>query len=79
MSAGNGSGPSFAADIHPLFREGDREAMEFAFDLFAYEDVRENAEAILERLEDGSMPCDGAWPDDRIELFRAWIDAGLAP
>lgn len=79
MSAGNGSGPSFAADIRPLFREDDREAMEFAFDLFEYEDVRDNAAAILERLEDGSMPCDGEWPEEQVARFRAWIDAGLAP
>ena len=79
MSAGNGSRPSFAADIRPLFREDDREAMEFAFDLFEYEDVRENAAAILERLEDGSMPCDGEWPEEQVARFRAWIDAGLAP
>ena len=79
MSAANGAGLSFGADIRPLFREDDREAMEFAFDLFAYDDVRENAGAILERLEDGSMPCDGEWPDEQIALFRAWIDAGLPP
>jgi hypothetical protein len=79
VSAGNGSGPSFAADIRPLFRADDREAMEFAFDLFSFEDVRDNAAGILERLEDGSMPCDDTWPDEQIELFRTWIDAGLAP
>jgi hypothetical protein len=66
----------FEDDIKPLFREGDREAMEFAFDLWSYEDVSSNAAEILERLEDGSMPCDGAWPEDRIAVFRAWIDAG---
>jgi hypothetical protein len=22
------------------------------------------------------MPCDGAWPADRIAVFRQWIDAG---
>lgn len=71
--------PSFERDIRPLFREEDREAMEFAFDLHAYDDVRENAGAILERLEDGSMPCDGEWPEEQVARFRAWIDAGIAP
>ncbi len=28
------SAPSFARDIKPLFRERDREAMDFAFDLW---------------------------------------------
>ncbi len=73
------SAPSFAGDIRPLFREEDAEAMDFAFDLRSYEDVRENSAEILERVEDGSMPCDGEWPDERVQLFRSWIDAGMAP
>jgi hypothetical protein len=71
--------PSFAADIAPLWREKDVESMLFAFDLRSYEDVRQNAEEIQERLEDGSMPCDQEWPEERVALFRAWIDAGMAP
>ena len=66
----------FEADIRPLFRPEDVEEMSWAFDLASYDDVKENAEAIYERLTDGSMPCDGAWPEERIETFRAWIDAG---
>ena len=68
--------PSFQIDIRPLFRDGDVDAMEFAFDLRSYEDVQENAEQIYERLEDGSMPCDGEWPEEQVALFRTWIDAG---
>ena len=68
--------PSFAQDIRPLFRDDDRDAMDWAFDLHDYDSVRGNAGAILERLEDGSMPCDGEWPPEQIERFRAWIDAG---
>jgi hypothetical protein len=71
--------PSFARDIASLFREGDVESMLFAFDLREYEDVRENADEIHERLDDGTMPCDEEWPADRVALFRAWIDAGMAP
>ena len=70
------SAPGFAKDIQPLFREEDREAMEFVFDLWNYNDVREHAEDILERLEDGTMPCDGEWPEEQIHLFRRWIDGG---
>jgi hypothetical protein len=22
------------------------------------------------------MPCDGVWPADQVQRFRAWIDAG---
>jgi hypothetical protein len=71
--------PSFAQDIRPLFRDEDVEAMEFAFDLRAYEDVKTYAAGIYERLTDGSMPCDGPWPAEQIALFRRWIDEGHEP
>jgi hypothetical protein len=66
----------FDENIKPLFREGDRNAMRFAFDLWSAADVSSNADAILGRLEAGTMPCDGAWPVERIDVFRRWIDAG---
>lgn len=72
-------GPGFERDVRPLFREDDVDSMSFAFDLRSYDDVRANAEEIYERLADGSMPCDGAWPDDDVRRFRAWIDAGMNP
>jgi hypothetical protein len=68
--------PSFARDIRPLFRDKDVEEMRFAFDLSNNDDVKTNAAGIYERLADGSMPCDGAWPDDQIWLFRQWMDEG---
>ncbi len=71
--------PGFEVDIKPLFREKDKRAMDSWFDLWSYGDVKENAEAILERLEEGDMPCDGAWMDERLELFRSWMTAGMAP
>ena len=46
------------------------------FRSWSYEDVSRNAEAIAERLQDGSMPCDGAWPPERIVVFRRWVEAG---
>ncbi len=66
-------------DIKPLFREKDQQRMSFAFDLHSYQDVKENAEAILERLEEGDMPCDGAWPDEDVQRFRSWLDTGALP
>jgi len=68
--------PSFAQDIKPLFREEDREAMDYVFDLWSYNDVSTHAENIFERLDDGSMPCDEPWSAEQIQLFRRWIDAG---
>jgi Ferritin-like len=67
---------NFEDDIKPLFRERDRESMEFAFDLWSVDDVSTHADAILARLEAGTMPCDGAWPAERVAVFRRWIDAG---
>ena len=68
--------PSFAADIRPLFRDMDVETMMDWFDLSSHDDVKANAALILERVEDGSMPCDGGWSDEQIALFRAWKDGG---
>ena len=67
---------SFAEDIKPLFRERDRESMKWAFDLWSHDDVTANGDAILGRLRDGSMPCDGTWPEEQIELFQRWVDSG---
>src|SRR3954471_5475802 len=67
---------TFSQHIRPLFRERDRESMTFAFDLWDYDDVAGHSDAILGRLDDGTMPCDSAWPDAQIKLFRDWISAG---
>lgn len=69
---------SFATHIAPLFRERDRRSMLFAFDLASYDDVSEQAAAILERLDQGTMPCDGAWPEECVSVFRRWVEAGKA-
>jgi len=67
---------SYERDIRPLFRPRDVGSMRRFFDLSSLGDVQANADKILERLEGGSMPCDGAWPNDQIELFRSWVAAG---
>ena len=70
---------SFERDVRPLFRERDRGSMlDVAnFDLWVRDDVAEHSQAILERLENGSMPCDQSWPAERIAVFRRWMDAGM--
>jgi hypothetical protein len=50
--------------------------MKWAFDLWSRDALAGNAEAILARLRDGTMPCDGAWSNDRIALFQDWVEAG---
>ena len=67
---------SFATHIKPLFRQRDRQSMKFAFDLWSYDDVAPRADDILGRLRDGSMPCDGAWEDEKVQVFQRWIESG---
>jgi hypothetical protein len=71
--------PSFDADIKPLFREFDRSAMTFMFDLWDHADVKANVSAILAAVQGGDMPCDDTWPPEWIELFRRWIEGGCPP
>ncbi len=75
MSA-NGESISFDQHIKPLFRERDRESMLSSFDLWSHADVARLSDSILARLRDGSMPCDGAWPDEQVTLFQSWVAAG---
>ena len=70
---------SFERDIRPLFRDSDIQAMEFAFDLGSFDDVRQHADGIYKVLSDGSMPCDGAWGADDVARFKAWMDGGCKP
>ncbi len=72
---------SFAQDIRPLFRDKDVQSMQriAKFNLSKYEDVRTRASEIYQRLSEGSMPCDGAWPKENIGKFKQWIEDGMAP
>ncbi len=69
--------PTFTADVRPLFRPRDVNAMRQAFDLTVYADVKKHAQEILTRLEDGSMPCDNPWPPQDVDLFRNWVKNGM--
>ena len=60
----------FEQRIKPLFRERDRDSMR------SLEDVSTHADAILNSLDAGRMPCDGTWPAERVAVLRRWIDAG---
>lgn len=79
MESSQGSAVSFERDVRPLFRERDRETMlgVAEFDLWRWDDVAGRSADILARLEDGSMPCDQAWPDEQVALFRRWVETGM--
>jgi CDGSH-type Zn-finger protein len=69
---------SFAQHIKPLFRDKDRQSMSFVFDLWSYVDVSANAAAILDRVRNGTMPCDGTWSAEKVAVFQRWSESGRA-
>ena len=48
-------------------------------DLWSGSDVQAHQNAILKRLRDGTMPCDGAWPPEQVAVFQRWMASGSAP
>ena len=52
---------------------------DYGLDLSSYADVKGKAQAIYATLLNGSMPCDGAWPKERVATFKRWMDEGMAP
>jgi hypothetical protein len=71
------AGLSFERDIRPLFRDKDRNRMLFKFDLFKYDDVKQNAGDILDVVSSGRMPCDIPWDSSKVAKFKDWMDGGL--
>jgi hypothetical protein len=76
---------SFAEDIRGLFTDIDIQHMSWFCDLSKFEDVRDNADDILDRLTQTGhrqMPpasAGGPWPQEKIDIFRRWKDGGCAP
>jgi hypothetical protein len=68
----------FEQHVRPLFRQRDHDSMQFAFDLWSYDDVSRHADAIIGAVKTGSMPCDGAWPAEQVELLERWVAGGKA-
>ena len=75
---------SFARDILPLFRPVDQDHMTFRLDLWTYDEVKGEAESVLERLSvppppppppvrPMPPPPDMRWTKPQIELFKRWI------
>jgi CDGSH-type Zn-finger protein/truncated hemoglobin YjbI len=67
---------TFEPHIKSLFRDRDRASMLFAFDLWSYDDVSGHADVILERVRNGTMPCDGRWPQSYVDVFDRWTTSG---
>ena len=69
--------PRFETNIKPMFREDDRSAMEWKFDLWSYDEVKKRAQLILSLVTVGEMPCDGRWSSDKVAVLRRWIESGM--
>ncbi len=66
--------------IKPLIRLIDRENMlEVAFDLWDYDQVRANADAILRRsaTDMPPLPFGGPWPAEWVATLQRWKDEGF--
>jgi hypothetical protein len=76
---------SFAADIRPLFTSIAIQHMSWFCDLSNYENVRDHAQEILNRLQGSGgavMPplaSGGPWAADKVQLFGQWVANGCAP
>jgi len=74
---------SFAHDIRPLFQPIDIQHMKpfgVKLDDYAYMSDPNNAKLVYDRLTGAKlpiMPPSGKWPDDKLALFKAWMDAGF--
>lgn len=67
----------FDGHIKTLFRKQDRESMKWAFDLWSHDDVKNNIDKILGRIEDGSMPPDKEWPPEWVAALKRWVSDGM--
>jgi len=67
---------TYFKDIKPLFREKDVTCMQERFNLYSYDDVSKYADAIYQQVSTYKMPEDGPWTDDKIKLFKEWMDTG---
>jgi hypothetical protein len=78
---------SFAKDVLPLFTAVDIDHMnnqEVYLSDYEYMSRPDNAAAVLETVANGSMPPTwggggGAWSEDKVTLFRSWIEGGYQP
>jgi hypothetical protein len=69
-------GPTFEGHTKSLFRERDRVAMLDFFDLWSFDDIKPNADAILGAVRTGSTPCDTPWSSEKVDLLEHWVDCG---
>jgi len=71
---------TYAHDIRPLFRDQDVACMTpkgVKLADPAWMCVAANAQRVFDVLQAGIMPPDGKWSNDKLTLFKNWMDDGL--
>jgi len=73
---------SFKTNILPLFTQTDIDHMTgFGVELDNYEYMSnlDNAQNVYTEVETKRMPPGDPWTDDKIALFKSWMDGGCKP
>lgn len=82
---------TYADDIRPKIRQKDVNCMtprgyaigdvEWMCDAAASHgfDDHGNARTVFDQLSQGFMPPDGAWPQDWLDTYQAWMTDGFQP
>ena len=77
---------SFKTDIVPLFTSVDIEHMsrlEVPLDDYGYMSQPDNAAGVYHQVSNGTMPPSASgeqpWSEDKVQLFKQWMDGGYAP
>lgn len=73
---------TYTHDIKPLFRDSDIACMAkrgIKLGDANWMCVLANANNVYQAVSSGFMPPDGAWAQDKVDIFKAWIDGGLKP
>jgi hypothetical protein len=77
---------SFKSDILPLFTPKDIDHMQgFGVELDSYDYMKQsgNAKSVYFQVSSGSMPPpdsgEDPWSEDKVALFKEWMDGGYPP
>jgi hypothetical protein len=73
---------TYSKDIRPLFRDNDITCMaargvQLSDPTWMINPV--HAQKVYSKISSGAMPPDGAWPPERVAIFKQWMDDGYLP
>jgi hypothetical protein len=74
---------SFETDVLPLFTSMDKEHMSHVgveLDDYSYMSQPDHASEVYNQVSSGRMPPSGSgedpWPEEKVQLFKEWMDGG---